>query len=245
MTPALAAPAPAMPAPAAPLPAARASAAGSRSRRALSAVAVLAGTLGLGCLAQAGWIHAKAHLAQRLIDRAWARAEQGERDARPWPWADTRPVARLALSAHGAPLVVLEGSSGRNLAFGPTHDPASVPPGERGNSVIAGHRDTHFAALRTLAPGARLKVERPGGASVWFTVTDVRVVDSRRQRIALDADEPRLTLVTCWPFEALDAGGPLRLVVTAVASDGGGSAPERGTSAGPARRARAAAPSRA
>ena len=48
-----------------------------------------------------------------------------------------------------------------------------------------------------------------------FAVVDVRVVDSRRVRIMLDADVPRLTLVTCYPFDAIVPGGPLRWVVTA------------------------------
>jgi hypothetical protein len=58
-------------------------------------------------------------------------------------------------------------------------------------------------------------VERPDGKLLLFTVTDVRVVDSRRTRLALDGDEPRLTLVTCYPFDAIRPGGPLRFVVTA------------------------------
>jgi sortase A len=45
-------------------------------------------------------------------------------------------------------------------------------------------------------------------------VSDVRVVDSRRTRIALAAEGPRLTLVTCYPFDAVVPGGPLRWVVT-------------------------------
>jgi sortase (surface protein transpeptidase) len=41
------------------------------------------------------------------------------------------------------------------------------------------------------------------------------VVDSRSTRIALRSDVPRLTLVTCYPFDAIEPGGPLRYVVTA------------------------------
>jgi sortase A len=48
-----------------------------------------------------------------------------------------------------------------------------------------------------------------------FVVTDVRIVDSRRTRIALDANAALLTLVTCYPFDAINPGGPLRWLVTA------------------------------
>jgi sortase A len=127
--------------------------------------------------------------------------------------------------SRGEPLIVLEGSSGRNLAFGPTHDAASVLPGDAGNSVIAAHRDTHFKMLETLAPGDRLRIERVDGRVAFFAVTDIRIVDSRTTRIALDAEEPRLTLVTCYPFDAIRPGGPLRFVVTANLIAGAGLPP--------------------
>lgn len=152
-----------------------------------------------------------------LVAHAFERARRGEDLARPWPWADTRPVARLHLSPSGRALVVLSGSSGRNLAFGPGHDSASVLPGEPGNSVIAGHRDTHFRLLEGLRPGDRLELERVDGPRLVFEVSSVDVVDSRRWRIALDGAAPRLTLVTCHPFDAVDPAGPMRFVVTADA----------------------------
>ena len=40
------------------------------------------------------------------------------------------------------------------------------------------------------------------------------VVDSRRGHLLLDAQIPMLTLVTCYPFNSDEAGGPLRFVVT-------------------------------
>ena len=41
------------------------------------------------------WIHAKAVLAQILLERAWQQTRDGGERVRPWPWADTWPVARL------------------------------------------------------------------------------------------------------------------------------------------------------
>jgi len=118
--------------------------------------------------------------------------------------------------------MVLEGASGRNLAFGPAHDPASVAPGEAGNSVIEGHRDTHFALLRGVKVGDTLHVETLGGRDIHFLVTSVEIVDSRRARISLHADTPRLTLVTCYPFDAVVPGGPFRFIVTADQMELGG-----------------------
>jgi sortase A len=179
-------------------------------------VAIACAVLGVALLAKASWIHAKALLAQVLIAQAWERALDGAADARPWPWADTRPVARLTFpGATPRRLTVLAGASGRNLAFGPVHDSATVIPGDRGNAVISGHRDTHFRVLHDIEPGDRLLLERADGASMEFVVTDRTVVDARTTRVALESDEPRLTLVTCYPFDAIDPRGPLRLVITA------------------------------
>ncbi|HTD73673.1 MAG TPA: class GN sortase [Steroidobacteraceae bacterium] len=183
----------------------------------LKATAIAAFAAGVASLAVGAWIPVKAWAAQLLIDAAWRREQTLSQIAVPWPWADTRPVAKLTVGEGRAAitLVVLEGSSGRNLAFGPVHDAASVAPGALGNSVIEGHRDTHFKILRTAKPGDRVTVELLNGSRSVFVVTDVRIVDSRRTRIVLDADAARLTLVTCYPFDAINPGGPLRWLVTA------------------------------
>ena len=176
---------------------------------------VLALIIGIGCLIDGGWIYAKALLAQELIGAAWQRSRAGERDAKPWWWADTRPVAKLVIGRGARELMVLEGASGRNLAFGPVHDGVSVLPGRPGNSVIEGHRDTHFRVLQQLKRGDPISVELADGTRISFVVIDLRIADSRQSRISLGGDRPRLTLVTCYPFDAIRAGGPLRYVVTA------------------------------
>jgi sortase A len=184
---------------------------------AVKAAAIAAMAIGLVCIAEGSWIHAKAALAQVLIVSAWSRQQAGQKNARPWPWADTTPLGRLIVGDGTNPeaFIVLEGTSGRNLAFGPAHDPASVLPGDLGNSVIEGHRDTHFVVLKAMRVGGTLQVETAAGRRLRFQITDVRVVDSRNVRIALAADHPRITLVTCYPFNAILPGGPLRWVVTA------------------------------
>ena len=184
------------------------------------AASVLFALAGVGCIAGACWIHIKAMAAQVLINAAWDRTQNGAQQARPWPWADTTPIARITLN-NRKPLVVLEGASGRNLAFAPSHDAASVLPGEAGNSVISAHRDTHFRELEHARVGDRIRVERADGTAYLFSVTSVTVVDSRKTRVALESDTPRLPLVTCYPFDAIQPGGPLRFVVTADLEEAG------------------------
>ena len=185
-----------------------------RSVFSYSAVAALL-ALGFWQLGQGAYIPAKAWLAQELMQSAWLRMTAGSDRAAPWPWADTWPVARLRAPAHDVDLIVLSGGSGRTLAFAPGHLGASAVPGAAGNAIIAGHRDTHFAFLRDVTIGERVSLETPDGRAHAYEVIGADIVDSRKAGLALDTDGSFLSLVTCYPFDALDAGGPLRYVVTA------------------------------
>ena len=171
--------------------------------------------LGFWQLGQGAYIPAKAWLAQELMQRAWVRGSLGTERPVPWPWADTWPVARLVAKSGNVDLIVLAGGSGRTLAFGPGHLSASSLPGEIGNTVIAGHRDTHFSFLRDVEIGELLVIETVSGEKHLYEIFDIDVVDSRRSSLILDTDTAILSLVTCYPFEAIDPGGPMRYVVTA------------------------------
>jgi sortase A len=171
--------------------------------------------LGFWQLGQGAYIPAKAWLAQELMQRAWTRTGTGEVRATPWPWADTWPVTRMTARSGEIDLIVLAGASGRTLAFGPGHMSVSAMPGEVGNVVIAGHRDTHFQFLRDVQVGELLKLESSNGLRYLYKVVGVDIVDSRKGSLLLDTDVAMLSLVTCYPFDARDSGGPLRYVVTA------------------------------
>ncbi len=191
------------------------SAAVSRYGRAVIVTAAMLGIAAAAALMIGLWIPGKAALAQVLLERAWDATRGGELEARPWPWADTSPVARLDVPDLDASWIVLAGASGRSLAFAPGQLRGSAAPGAPGLSVIAGHRDTHFRALEHLEPGARLKVERPDGSVHVYEVAHIDVVDTRRTRLRLDTPGTWLMLVTCYPFDAVTPGGPLRYTVTA------------------------------
>ncbi len=183
--------------------------------RGLAGLALLLLALGLWQLGGAVRIHGKAWLAQRLLDRAWAATLAGREQVRPWPWADTWPVARLQVPDLDVDLYVLAGASGRTLAFGP-----AVVPGTEGlrHRILSGHRDTHFAFLRELADGSRFRLQGRDGAWRDYVVRGSQVVDLRRGVRARRAWGSELvTLVTCWPFDTIEAGGPLRYAVTAEA----------------------------
>jgi sortase A len=174
-------------------------------------------TIGLWQIGSGAWIYVKAQLAQVLLQQAWAGTLAGKRDVKPWPWADTWPVARLAAPGQHVDLFVLAGANGRTIAFGPGHLFGTALPGEEGNSVIGGHRDTHLRFLRDTKVGTELRVQRPDGVWRRYRVEAAAILEAKDLWVTRQDGPTRLTLVTCYPFDALQPGGPLRYVVFAEA----------------------------
>lgn len=172
--------------------------------------------LSLALLAHAGWIHAKGHLGQWLMARAWAESEPGIDVPEPWPGARTRPIARLVMPELQIDRLVLEGIDLPNLAWGP-----GLAKGYAGHRIIAGHRDTHFRFLGDLDPGDPLELRFRGKPTERWTVASMEVVDSRTRTLDLDAPGPLLTLITCYPLQTDLSATPHRLVVSAVPADAG------------------------
>ncbi len=185
--------------------------------RVLGAIAAVSLVVGLWEFGSALYIDAKAEVAQMLLRTAWVRMHSSGTPAKPWPWADTHPVARLTVASHHVDVLVLEGVNGRALAFGPGHVESSTLPGERGHAVISAHRDTHFRFLRDLAIGDEIVIEQPNGDHVVYRVTGLAIRNERDLALRRETDEATLSLVTCYPFDAIAPGGPLRYIVTAVA----------------------------
>jgi sortase A len=101
------------------------------------------------------------------------------------------------------------------LAFGPGHMTLSSLPGQPGNSIISGHRDTSFRFLERLRIGDRITVQTREGNTVPFKVVATQVIDEAVLDMNVEADIPLLTLVTCYPFDAVVPGGPERYLVFA------------------------------
>lgn len=153
----------------------------------------------------------KARLAPILIKQAWADAvERGGSAMAPWPWADTRPVLRMTMPRLNIEQFILEGANDRALAFGPVlSTPGGMP-------VVFGHRDTHFAFLENVRVNDRLLIQTLNGPPVAYRIREIAVRHADDIAIVSNGigDAP-LVLVTCFPFHALDPGGPLRYVLLA------------------------------
>lgn len=159
------------------------------------------------------YIYAKANLAQYLISKSWQQTKTGQQ-VKPWYWADTWPVARLVYANED--VFVLAGAHGSALAFGPGHVDGTATPGSPGTSIVAGHRDTHFSFLREMQLGELIQVQSREGLWQDYTVDSIDIIDTRvHAGIVVDQASDELVLVTCYPFDAIQTGGPLRYIVTA------------------------------
>lgn len=185
--------------------------------RTLTALTVCLLALGCWQLGEGSWIYAKAGLAQHLLQRAWSRTLAGETGVKPWPWADTWPVARLLVPSQHIDQIVLEGAYGRTLAFGPGHVESAEPVDSADSIILTGHRDTHFRFLQWLKPNEVIELELTTGHRRRYRVEETRIADSRNAWIGSTQDQAQLMMVTCYPFDAVQPGGPLRYVVTARA----------------------------
>ena len=72
--------------------------------------------------------------------------------------------------------MVREGVDAASLRKAAGHLPSSALPGETGNVVVLGHRDTFFRPLRGIAQGDPIRVRTRSG-SFQYIVDSIQVVE--------------------------------------------------------------------
>ncbi len=168
------------------------------------------------------WMTGKALLAERLIARAFERRLAGDLAARPWPHADVCPIARIEVPRLGVVRHVLCGGSGTSMAFGPGHLDGTARPGEGGNAVLVGHRDSWMRFLEEIELGDEIRVTiraAQGPHHKSYEVVRLNVVAEDDAGILLPTSHAQIRLVTCYPFHGL-LRTPWRYVVTAREAHG-------------------------
>jgi sortase A len=91
----------------------------------------------------------------------------------------------------------------------------TAPPGGKGNSGIAGHRDGFFRPLKDIALNDVIDLKTHDGMH-RFVVQDLQIVDPSNVSVLDPSREPTITLVTCYPFYFVGSA-PKRFIVRAVA----------------------------
>jgi len=190
-------------------------------RGAFSPLSALKTLVIISLLVFAGWklygglyIKVKAQVAQVLLERAWQHTSTSNIH-KPWPWADTYPVAKLSMKKQNIEQIVLAGATGRTLAFGPGLLMASYDFQDAGATAIAGHRDTHFSFLQDVALGDIIEIETGEGELLNYRISETTITDVNKSHLRLEDNRSLLVLITCYPFNTLAPPGDLRYVVTA------------------------------
>ena len=110
-------------------------------------------------------------------------------------------------------LPIIHGTDEDELAKGVGHFAESVLPGEKDNSVLAGHRDTVFRHLGEVGVGDELVTTTTAG-TFTFKVKKTRIVNSDDRTVIVPKTKPTLTLTTCYPFNFI-GDAPKRYILVA------------------------------
>lgn len=163
---------------------------------------IVAGSL---LLSFVGVQYAQSWLGQRKLARVWAEQQHQQTQTA------SDGLTRLSIPSINLNAIVVEGTTRKDLLLGPGRLRESAVPGEAGNSVITGHRDTFFRHVYELNKGDRVNVER-NGRLFRYQVTGRKIVRPDDLSVMEPSSEPRLTLITCYPTYYIGPA-PKRLVV--------------------------------
>ena len=146
---------------------------------------------------------------QRRLARLWEQQNSGPNPAAAMTVSDG--LTRLVIPKIDLDAIVVEGTSSHQLKIGPGHIVTTASPGESGNAVISGHRDTFFRHIYELSKGDEILVRR-NGTVLRYEVTGKEIVDPSDISVLHATKDPQLTLITCYPTYYIGPA-PERLVV--------------------------------
>jgi sortase A len=124
-------------------------------------------------------------------------------------------VGRIEVPSIGLTSLVIEGTDHKALLLGVGHLEGTALPGEPGQSVLTGHRDTFFRPLENIEVGDTVRVDTSRG-TFSYRVVSTDVVTPQEIRIESRGGTPALLLVTCYPFRYVGPA-PKRLLVHGAA----------------------------
>jgi len=131
----------------------------------------------------------------------------------PAPRSISGLVGRLEIERLGLSAMVIEGDDRRTLRRAVGHIPGTARPGESGNMVLTGHRDTFFRPLRNIRHDDIITLATLQG-QFRYRVLSTQVVSPDDLSVLLISRNEILTLITCYPFYFVGAA-PNRFIVRA------------------------------
>jgi sortase A len=189
-----------------------------RRRNAVPVALIVIGTLVLGYVATQ---YGQMYWEQKKLA---AQFEEDQRSRAMFPDSGSAKDAtddgliRLVIPKIELTSFVVEGTNHRSLLLGPGHMAKTAEPGDTGNAVITGHRDTFFRHLHELEKGDQIYVDRNGKRLV-YQVTGKKIVEPDDVYVTRPTNDSQMTLITCYPTYYIGPA-PKRLVVfTKLASE--------------------------
>jgi len=166
--------------------------------------------LGVLALGYAGFVFADSHVYQSLEMKKF---KQAGRLSEPHILAEGDVIGEIQVPRLGLDAIVVQGDSAANLRRAVGHISKSALPGELGNVVLAGHRDTFFRSLHDIRLGDTIEFSTPEH-SFEYRVASIDVVAPNDIQVLEPSTGRDLTFVTCFPFHFVGPA-PRRFIVRA------------------------------
>jgi sortase A len=151
---------------------------------------------------------------ERLLDQRRAVSQNSEVPAAPIALTGHKGlIGRIEIARLGLSAIVMEGDDRRTLRRAVGHIPGTSWPGQNGNVVLSGHRDTFFRPLRNISQDDIITMTTLQG-QYRYRVLSTQVVSPDDLSILDPSRNEILTLITCHPFYFVGAA-PNRFIVRA------------------------------
>jgi LPXTG-site transpeptidase (sortase) family protein len=168
---------------------------------------------GIAILGYAAFQYGAMLFEQRRLEARWLEQQRilQPDDSRSRIALSSTELTRISIPSIQFAAVIVEGTDESSLLIGPGHLAGTAEPGEPGNAVVSGHRDTFFRNIIHLAPGDPILIERRGRIFTYL-VENIRIVKPNDRSVAEPSGDNRLTLITCDPAY-YPGSAPQRLVI--------------------------------
>jgi sortase A len=126
---------------------------------------------------------------------------------------DGASIGEIQISRLGLRAMISQGESAPILRRSVGHLSGTALPGEVGNVVLAGHRDTFFRPLSGVRAGDSIVLTTRDG-EFEYLVESTSIVTPSAVEVLEPTGGSTLTLITCYPFSYIGAA-PNRFIVRA------------------------------
>ena len=131
---------------------------------------------------------------------------------------DLGVVARISFDRLQKEVFVYGDENPANLKKGPVWLRMTRSFAAQGNTVVAGHRDTHFRFLKDARVGDVFRVD-DAVIHRTYRITEMRVVWPKDRSLLAPAPKKVITLVTCYPFYLVGKANRRMIVRAEVVSE--------------------------